>query len=226
MKETITTRVMRIISGSANKLVEILESSAPEVVMEETIREIDSAIYDVRSELGKITANKHITSNRLNEANRKHEDLVDKIELAIRENREDLAETAVAQQMDLEAQIPVLENSIQDSTEKENELNKMIEALQAKKREMRDELRTMKDAKDSAASVTSAGTVEGKSNVADKVARAEAAFDRIMEQTTGVAGGGKTDLKSGAQLAELEELSRKNRIQERLAQIKANMSSK
>lgn len=43
MKESITTRVGRIISGSVNALVDAFENAAPEMVMEEAMREIDSA---------------------------------------------------------------------------------------------------------------------------------------------------------------------------------------
>ena len=41
-------------SGGANKLIDMLENAAPEMVLEEALREIDEAIYDVRTELGKL----------------------------------------------------------------------------------------------------------------------------------------------------------------------------
>ena len=222
MKDSLASRVSRIITGSARKIVDILESQAPEIVMEEAIHEIDSAIYDVRSELGKVAAAKHLATTRLADANKKHSDLTDKIELAIDSGRDDLAEAAVAQQMDLEAQIPVIELSISESAEKEKELESFISALQGKKREMREELRELRKAKAESTSALSAGAEGNSGNVEDKVARAEAAFDRIVEKSTGLASTGKTSLDNAAQLAELEELSRKNRIKERLAQIKAN----
>ncbi len=223
MKETITSRVSRIISGSARKLVDILESAAPEIVMEEAIHEIDTAIYDVRSELGKIAAAKHMATNRLMEANKKYEDLSSKIEFAIEQNREDLAEAAVSQQMDIEAQIPVLENSIGEANEKTKELEGYITALQAKKREMRDELREFKKAQLEAKAVSGTTAAAGNSEIANKVARAEAAFDRVVENATGLAGSGGTDMETAARIAELEDLSRKNRIKERLESIKANI---
>lgn len=48
MKESITARVGRIISGSLNALIDAVEDSAPEWVMEQAIREIDGAIDEVR----------------------------------------------------------------------------------------------------------------------------------------------------------------------------------
>ena len=39
MKDSLASRVSRIITGSARKIVDILESQAPEIVMEEAIHE-------------------------------------------------------------------------------------------------------------------------------------------------------------------------------------------
>ncbi len=224
MKESITARVSRIISGSARRLVDMLESAVPEVVMEEAINEIDSAIFDVRSELGKVSAAKYLANTRLMESNKKHEDLSSKIEFAISENRDDLAEAAVAQQLDIEAQIPVLENSISESNEKIKELESYITALQAKKREMREELREFRKAQENSKSAVSGSSgTSANSGVDNKVARAEAAFDRVIENTTGFAGPDSIDMKNSAQLSELEEMHRNNRIKERLTSIKAKV---
>lgn len=223
MKESITSRVSRIISGSARKLVEILESAAPEIVMEEAIVEVDSAIFDVRSELGKVSAAKYLANSRLMEANKKHENLSVKIEFAIEQKRDDLAEAAVSQQLDIEAQIPVLETAISESNDKIKELEGYITALQAKKREMREELREFRIAQESSKSVLSGNIPAANGEIEIKVARAEAAFDRVIENTTGFIGPDSINIKSSAQIVELEEMHRKNRVQERLASIKTKM---
>ena len=46
MKEKITGRVSRIISGGFNALIDAVENAAPEAVMEQALREIDEAIED------------------------------------------------------------------------------------------------------------------------------------------------------------------------------------
>ena len=43
MNESIANRVGRIVSGSLNALVDAVENAAPETVLKEAIREIDSA---------------------------------------------------------------------------------------------------------------------------------------------------------------------------------------
>lgn len=227
MKESLTSRVGRIVSGGLNALVDAMENATPETVMEEAIREIDGAIDEVRAELGKVVANKHVANTRLLEENRKHEDLAEKIELAVNAGRDDLAEAAVARQLDIEAQIPVLEGAIADLTTQERELEAFVRALQAKKREMREELQQFRDSRREAAASTaasgSAATATGN-NAERRAEKAVSAFDRIMEKATGLAASsGAASQEEAAKLGELEELARRNRVQERLAAIKSQM---
>lgn len=230
MKESLVGRVGRIISGSFNSLIDVIENAAPETVMSEAVREIDAAIDDVRVELGRVVAGKHLANRRLMEENRKHEDLGEKIELAVKEGRDDLAEAAISQQIDIEVQIPILEATIDDCSNNEKDLEGYITALQAKKREMKEELRQFRESTKETVTFSSAGSdagVEASSDVERKVAKAESAFERIAEKATGIPGGGHTaDRQTAAKLAELEEIARKNRIQERLAAIKGNVQEK
>ena len=225
MAENIAARVGRIISGSLNALVDAVEDAAPDIVMEQAIREIDSAIDEVRAELGRAVAAKHLANQRLMDENRRHEELSEKIELAVRESRDDLAEAAIASQLDIEAQIPVLEATIADCATQERELEGYVTALQAKKREMKEELNqfraSKRDAAAAAASVSANGVAgKGGGGVEAKVSKAESAFERVQERATGIAGGAMPNRKDAAKLAELDDLARNNRIQERLAAIK------
>lgn len=223
MTENLASRVGRIISGSLNALVGAVENSMPETVMDEAIREIEGAIDEVRAELGRVTANKYLASTRLLDENRKHEDLTGKIELAVKEGRDDLAETAISSQLDIEAQIPVLESTISECGAKEKELEGYISALQAKRREMADELRQFVASRRQAEAVGVGGSnaVTESGGVESRISKAESAFERVMERSSGLPGRpGVGDKKSAAQLAELENMARKNRVQERLAAIK------
>lgn len=226
MRDTLTSRVGRILSGSINAIIDAIENSAPELVMEEAIREIDGATDEVRVELGRVVANRHLANKRLMDENRKHEDLAEKINVAVEQGRDDLAEVAISQQMDIEAQIPVLERTIAEAGEKEKELEGYIEALKAKKREMREELRNYIESRKEAASIGSAssGNAGGAgSSVVSKVERAQAAFDRILDKNAGLPGTTPVaDKQTAAKLAELDDISRANRIKERLAKIKAD----
>lgn len=230
MTESIATRVGRLVSGGFNAIIDAVENAAPEAVMEQAIREVDDAIGDVRTELGRVVASKHLASSRLMEESRKHDDVAEKIRLAVDEGRDDLAEAAIAQQMDVEAQIPVLEAAISDAGDQERELESYIHALQAKRRQMVDEIDNFRVSRAAGKSSADAGGKKGaptSGTAAErKVEHANAAFDRIMRRTGGVPGpSGDGDRKSASQLAELDELARKNRVKERLAEIKAEKNS-
>jgi phage shock protein A len=152
--------------------------------------------------------------------NRKCKELGEKIELAVVNNRDDLAETAISQQLDMEAQIPILNTQISDLNSEEKELEGYIAALQGKKREMREELNLFKNSRKETAK-DSLVTGGRPLSVETKIDRAESTFERILTDKTGFSSGTATsNRKSAALMSELEEMSRKNRVKERLAAIK------
>lgn len=225
MAESIASRVGRIVSGSVSALVAAVENAAPETVMAEAISEIDRAIDEVRFELGKVLSEKHLASTRLMKESQQHEELKEKIALALQEGRDDLAEAAAGRQIDIETQIPVLEQSVADCESREVELEGYVKALQAKKRLMKDELQEVRNAAVEATQTTpsaSSSAARTGSGVEQRVAHAESAFERVSESAMNVAAS-RPDTGTAAQLAELDELARKNRIQERLAAAKAHI---
>src|SRR6185312_9790883 len=116
-----------------------------------------------------------------------------------------------ARQLDIEAQMPVLESTLADCSEREKELTSFATALVAKRREMEDELRQFRRSREQAAP---AGTVENGTAAAThpalhegRIARAESAFDRVLERQTGLAAN-RESTDAAAKLAELEALAR------------------
>ncbi len=81
---------------------------------------------------------------------------------------------------------PILEATVMDCGNNEKELEGYITALQAKKREMKEELRqlhqSMKETVISSISISN-GDIEGTGDVERKVAKAESAFERIAEKS-------------------------------------------
>ncbi len=221
MKETIAARVARIVAGSANAIVDSVENAAPEIVMEQAIREVDGVIDDVRAELGRQVAQKHLAGKRLESERARHGELTAQLEVAVKEGRDDLAEAAIAHQLDIEAQLPVLEATLAETEAREGELEAWVTALLGKRRQMQDELADFRKAREMAASPVAAGT-PAAGGVDHRVDKAQSAFDRVMERSAGVVGS-RADAQTAAQLAELEDITRKNRIQERLADIKSRV---
>ncbi len=223
MAEGLVPRVKRLVSGSINSIVDAVENATPETVMKEAIREIDRAVDEVRDRLGLAIANKHHANKRLMEANSKHEDLTEKLRLAIGENRDDLAEAAISRQLDLEAQIPVLEEALKDASAEEAELESYISALTGRRREMEEDLQIYLSSRPSAGA---APQDVSKTAAPDRrVENAETAFNRVLRGATGAPGTVPSDRNTAAKLAELEKVSRENRIKERLAAVKAVKSA-
>ena len=215
MSETLSRRVRRLVSGGFHALIDAAENLAPEAVMNESIREIERAVDEVRAELGKVLAQKHLAAKKMADESNRHEAIDANLQAA---GRDDLAEAGIAEQMDIEARLPVLENTIADCAAQEKELEGFIAALQAKKREMQQQLQDWRAAQQS----TGAGKAAGGSDlnrIARDAEKSGNAFDRVMGRQNAVHSS--TDAAQLAKLKELEDLSRNNRIAERLAALKA-----
>jgi phage shock protein A len=216
----LTSRVGRLISGGLNAAVDAVENASPLMVMEQSIREVEEAISEVRTEHGRATADRHLASKKLAENSSKHEEFAQSIKVAIENNRDDLAEAAIARQMDLEAQIPVLEQTVADAAEREKELNGYVDALKAKRGEMQDEMRTYKirmAEQPENTVIDAGGNPSAAHSVNRKLDDASAAFDRASGHVSDMLGASSTDV---AQMAELKELSKKTEIEKRLAALK------
>jgi phage shock protein A len=208
MGENIASRVGRLVAGSVNAVVDAAENASPEIVMQQSIREIDGAIAEIRAEMGKAAVSKHMLENRLDSEKQKHQTLSEQATVALNEGRDDLIEAAISRQMDIEAQVPVMEKTLEQTSTHIKEFEGYIAALQGKKREMQEELDLFKKQKRSSSSSSNAAQAK-----ADK---AQAAFERVMG--THAPASGHAD---EAKLAELEALTRQNRIKERLEALKA-----
>ena len=219
MSETLSRRVGRLVSGGFHALIDAAENLAPEAVMNESIREIERAVDEVRAELGKVLAQKHLAAKKMADESNRHEAIDANLQAAVDAGR-DLAEAGIAEQMDIEARLPILENTIADCAAQEKELEGFIAALQAKKREMQQQLQDWRAAQQS---MGTGKTVGGNGSDLNRIARdAEKsgnAFDRVMGRQNSVHSS--TDAAQLAKLKELEDLSRNHRIAERLAALKA-----
>ena len=73
MSETLSRRVGRLVSGGFHALIDAAENLAPEAVMNESIREIERAVDEVRAELGKVLAQKHLAAKKMADESNRHE---------------------------------------------------------------------------------------------------------------------------------------------------------
>ena len=220
MSETLSRRVGRLVSGGFHALIDAAENLAPEAVMNESIREIERAVDEVRAELGKVLAQKHLAAKKMADESNRHEAIDANLQAAVDAGRDDLAEAGIDEQMDIEARLPVLENTIADCSAQEKELEGFIAALQAKKREMQQQLQDWRAAQQSMGTgKTAGGNGSDLNRIARDAEKSGNAFDRVMGRQNSVHSS--TDAAQLAKLKELEDLSRNNRIAERLAALKA-----
>jgi phage shock protein A len=214
--------VGRVIAGGAHARLDTLEDMNPLAVMEQALREADGVIDEVRHELGTVSANRHLAQQQHARLNRSHEALREQVAQALAAQREDLARAAVARQLDIEAQIPVLETTLADLARQEQQLQGFTTALLARKREMQEALAAYRGSR--AAAASSAQPV-GQSNVEQRLGKVSDAFDRVFQRQTGLDGTQRAaGVDQSARLAELEQLVRDHKIAERLAQLKAGQA--
>ena len=219
MSDSLKTRVGRVIAGGMHALLDKIEDLNPQAAMEQAVREADGVIDEVRHELGLVSANRHLAQQQHAKLNRSHEELRTQIDQALAQQREDLARAAVSRQIDIEAQIPVLETTLADLARQEQELQGFTAALLAKKREMQEALAEFRKSR---AASESAAQSAGQSGVEQRLGKVADAFDRIYQRQTGLDGTQRAgDLDQAARLSELEALVRDHKIAERMARIKA-----
>ena len=227
MADTLKTRVGRVIAGSVHALLDKIEDQAPEAMMEQSIREADGVIDEVRHELGLLSANRHLSQQQHATLNGHHATLAAQIDEALAQGREDLVRAAVARQLDIEAQLPVLETTLAEQTRQEAELQGFVAALLAKRREMETALAVFRRRRAAAAGPGAGGGGAAPSTAEHRMDKVTGAFDRLYERQTGLTGTARSvGLQQAAQLKELDDLVRNNKIAERLAQLKAGRAGK
>jgi phage shock protein A len=222
--DTIASRVTRVISGSFHALLDAVENAAPEATMTQAIREIDQAVDEVRAELGRVEAVKHLATSSLNKLNTQNEELAGQVQIAVAKGDESLARAGIAKQVDIEDQIPVLQRSLQDAIGRGKELEGYIAALLAKKREMESALNDFVAARAGASSPSA--TNASSSTTQKRVDQAGSAVDRVLASQTGIAGATSAINSDAAKLRELQELARNHRIDERLAALRAGQGNR
>jgi phage shock protein A len=222
MAESIFMRVRRVLSGRIEDSVDEMERSNSDAVMREAIREIDRAIDEVRRDQGNAMTRRLQAARQQEGLAKKCEELTAKARFALAEGREELAEGALARQVDLEEQGAKLKNVQELARVEEEKLEESLAALRARKRQMEEALAAFSIAKVEA----SMGGDEGTRNTLERERRldnAEAAFDRAMTGGGGV-GFTRGDADAINQVAEIDTLQKKASVAERLAALKAEQT--
>ncbi len=216
--ESALQRIGRVIAGMTNLAIDAAEGVNPEAVIAQSIREIEAAADEVRADLGKVTAERHRLDTRRQQLVREKTELDERVAVALDEGRDDLAEAGVARQIDIEAQVAVLDRLLAETDEKITQLGQTVDAIAASRREAE---QTRKEFRESHASRTADGQAAAPrpTGAMAKVARAKAATARV----TGVPAS-PADANAAA-LAELADLQRDREIRSRLARLRSERTT-
>lgn len=212
MNENIAKRVARLIAGNINALIEAAENNSSEIVMKESVREIQEAISEIKDALGKSVVESKILNDKIKDLKNMHFQLLEQIKVAIKEGRDDLAKVAISKQMDIESQRLILEESLKDINLTIKKQEDYILALQAKIREMQDTIKLKETYKKEQSNNLSSSK---------KVDKAEQAFNRV----TGInIAQDKDAIQEASKLSELADLQRNLNIEDRLAALKSTIN--
>lgn len=220
MADNLRLRVTRVITSGAHALLDKIENAAPVAILEQSVREVEQVTDEVRCELGRLVASRHVTRQQHVYLSREHETLSAAIASALAQKREDLAKLAIARQFDIEAQLPILESSLIELDLQDKELSSFIEALMGKKREMEKAILDFETSRQLCQSPTAGQAAPG--HAAARLQTAQSAFDRTYQRQTGLSPAGHSaGLEQAARLKELSQLVLDNKINERLTSLKA-----
>ncbi len=217
MAESIFIRIKRLVSGSVEDLVDAMENSGAPTVMREAVRELDRILDEVKSERDQATASRLQAVRQQRMYKERLEGIAQKAQFAMDQGREDLAEAALHRQIDFEAQVRKLEEMEASFSEKERELEESVAALEMRKAHMEEELKHFEAARVEAGLDKQAAPDRG-TNVARRVERAEAAYNRAMNANGGIAL--KVDAQNTAKVAELDIIMKKSEIETRLEALR------
>ncbi|HEX8307079.1 MAG TPA: hypothetical protein VF645_01500 [Allosphingosinicella sp.] len=220
MSDSIFIRVQRVVSGGVGSALEAAERLGGNSVMRQAIREMDSAIEKALAESEAARAKRLQAAYRLQECRKQLATLKEQARFALGKDRLDLAEVAIARQLDVEAQISAVTKAETEAGAAERQLEESAAELKLRRGQMYDELRSFESSQ-RAGTAGEDGLGWLGSGLQRRAERAQEAFERAMEAAGGL-GGGRASPEAAAKVAELEALQKEAAIAERLAALRGD----
>ncbi len=227
MHEKLTQRIGRIIGTRLKDLGELLGIADSRTRMNNKKDLIDAAMEDVRSELGRVSVERHRCKKELADTRAKCEELLKESDTAVAKGRDEDAERPLSLLLDMEARKEMLETRLDELAELEVKLSIILPELVADKRKLTEHLEQSSKAK---GGTRREGKKNGPSPLPDETdftgsAELAEAFLRGLRGHGAISGmdaPGDTDPAFG-DLVEVNDIVRKHRIEERLAAIKQRL---
>ncbi len=219
MADSIFVRVQRVVSGGVGSALDTAERLGSASVMRQAIREMDNAIDKARSDGEAARARRLQADHQLELCRKQLATLKEQARFALGKDRVDLAEAAIARQLEVEAQIASLAKAQAEAAAEEGRLAESVGDLRLRRDQMFEELRAF-EAAQRAATIEGDAPGSADSRARRRAERAEEAFERALA-AAGVAGGGsRVSPESAAKVSEIEALQKEAAIAERLAALR------
>jgi len=126
----ILDRVSNILRANVNSLLDQAED--PEKMIDQIIRDMDSALQDGRAQVRDMIAQQKLIEGDLANAQKQANEWSQKAELAVSRNRDDLALEALRRKRDYEAQIQIYTGQLDAQRQAVEQLKKQLEQLEFK----------------------------------------------------------------------------------------------
>ncbi|HEX8583621.1 MAG TPA: PspA/IM30 family protein [Allosphingosinicella sp.] len=217
MADSIFVRIQNVLSAGADSTVSVVERASGTSLMREAIRQVARAEDDARECLETAKARRLHAQRRQQALADQVATLGEQARFALSKDRPDLAEAAIARQIDCEAQAKQVAAAEQEAVAEAARLEEGLTALRARKTDMQKELAAFEAARNASAGGENSPAPD---RVARQVSRAETLFERAMA----AAGGGDLGLTpagDAARIAEIEAMRRDAAVAERLAALRA-----
>jgi phage shock protein A len=218
MAELLSRRIGRLLSAGVEGAVDRLEIASNENVMRETIREMDRAIDFVQADYEAVVTSRLHAARQQRMLRARAAELEDKARFALGEDRADLAEAALAKQVDCEteaAKLDAVQSACQDD---ETRLAENVAALKARKDDMAQALADLLAARRDVA-LGGDGPTRVQPDIETRVRGAEQAFERAL----GSAGGvdvALRDAETASRIAEIDVMRKRATVANRMAALR------
>jgi phage shock protein A len=222
MAEPLSRRIGRLFSAGVEGAVDRLEIASNENVMRETIREMDRALDVVQTDYEAVVTRRLHAARQQRMLRARVAELEDKARFALGEDRADLAEAALAKQVDCETEAAKLDAVQTACHGDETRLAENLAALKARKDDMAQALADFLAARRDAALGGDRPTPV-QPDIETRVRDAERAFARAL----GGAGGvdvARADAETASRIAEIDVMRKRATVSNRMAALRDDMA--
>lgn len=213
MAEPIFQRFGRIVSATLEDAVDRLETASSGSILRETVREVDRGITQLQADHDSAQARREQIARQQAKLGDEARELTDKARFALSKERQDLAEAALALQIDLEAQADTLKAEEEALAATIAKIAGELEVLKARKAQMEQEMEAWL-AQRLETAMAGQGVSKAESERREDLRRADEAFERI------VANAAAPQPAPADEIAEIDAMQKRAEVAARLAALK------